>query len=249
MLGCFMGGGGFQFSRVFICCAALRIFSTGLPGLLVWWQSRTSSRITGPALNTHKQTIMSGIMKNPLICTPVIYTWNTRSMLSATWYFHDINGRFVRVTVITRYFENHWTARGPVHTLGAGTGPEHFQLDPAHRSLVNVKPCLATACPKGKWSWPIIFWALHSIYFVCSLGRRTVEILCFFSGQHIAAIMSWNEYIDRIICACDQHADGVCIIALDGGMKWTSNDHPQVRITLDTSPKDVHFISFLMYFW
>ena len=33
----------------------LRIFSTGLPGPVVWCYSRAGSRITGPALNTNKQ--------------------------------------------------------------------------------------------------------------------------------------------------------------------------------------------------
>ena len=32
----------------------------------------------------------------------------------------------------------------PVHALGAGTGPEYFQPDPVHRSLVNIKPWLQT---------------------------------------------------------------------------------------------------------
>ena len=60
-----------------------------------WYKMPTekSPEVTGPALNTNKQTL---------------------------WKSLDC----------------------PVHALGAGTGPEHFQLDPDHRSLLNIEPCL-----------------------------------------------------------------------------------------------------------
>ena len=43
--------------------------------------------------------------------------------------------------------------------------------------------------------------------------------------------MSWDSYIDNLIAQSkdggDQtHVDKVCIIGLDGGAQWTSNDHP-----------------------
>lgn len=42
--------------------------------------------------------------------------------------------------------------------------------------------------------------------------------------------MSWNSYIDKVIEKSkderDTHVDKVCIIGLDGGAAWTSDDNP-----------------------
>ena len=43
--------------------------------------------------------------------------------------------------------------------------------------------------------------------------------------------MSWDSYIDNLIAQSKDgggqtHVDKVCIIGLDGGAQWTSNDHP-----------------------
>ena len=43
--------------------------------------------------------------------------------------------------------------------------------------------------------------------------------------------MSWDSYIDNLIAQSkdasgNAHADRACIIGLDGGAKWTSDQHP-----------------------
>ena len=42
--------------------------------------------------------------------------------------------------------------------------------------------------------------------------------------------MAWNGYIDNLVAqtkdaAGTAHADKACIIGLDGGAKWTTDDH------------------------
>lgn len=43
--------------------------------------------------------------------------------------------------------------------------------------------------------------------------------------------MSWNDYIDNLIAqtkdaAGRAHCDKACLIGLDGGAKWTTDEHP-----------------------
>ncbi|XP_033098916.1 profilin-like [Anneissia japonica] len=53
--------------------------------------------------------------------------------------------------------------------------------------------------------------------------------------------MSWDSYIDNLIAQSKDasgasHADKVCIIGLDGGAKWTSDDHEKAfKLTAEES--------------
>ena len=57
--------------------------------------------------------------------------------------------------------------------------------------------------------------------------------------------MSWDSYIDDLIAQTKDasgaaHADRACIIAIDGGAKWTTDGHPRA---LKLSPMEASYIS------
>ncbi|KAJ7377475.1 hypothetical protein OS493_028917 [Desmophyllum pertusum] len=60
---------------------------------------------------------------------------------------------------------------------------------------------------------------------VCSVNQTSCSVLNFITA------MSWDDYIDNLIAQSKDssghaHADKACIIGLDGGAKWNTDQHP-----------------------
>jgi len=70
-----------------------------------------------------------------------------------------------------------------------------------------------------------LFWVVSRDW--CEHTVHVEAILCLVWKDN----MSWDSYIDNLVAQSKDgggqtHVDKACIIGIDGGAQWTSNDHP-----------------------